>query len=138
MDNRFLSSYFFPHQMCFIIWVLLIVLCKIKFCLTHCYSFLEVQIKNLNLKFYQMNHLFEFFDIHMSEITITCYDCHGFKWKNIETYLILTIFLCDLISFLVCWIVTTPHLISILSEILLCCVFMLATLKEFMSYATSC
>jgi len=38
--------------------------------------------------------------------------------KNINIYSILTIFLFDFTPFLVCWIVITPHLISILSEIL--------------------
>jgi len=68
----------------FIKWVLLIVLCKIGSCLTHCYSFLKVLNQNLNLKFQQMDFWFEFLDIHMNEIIITCHDCHGFKWQNIN------------------------------------------------------
>ncbi len=38
-----------------------------------------------------MDFWFEFLDIHMNEKT-TCNDCHGFKWKNINIYPILTIF----------------------------------------------
>jgi hypothetical protein len=56
-----------------------------------------------------MDFLFEFLDIHMNEITMTCHDCHGFEWQNINTYLILTIFLCSLTPFLGCWIVTTTN-----------------------------
>ncbi len=102
--NRSLSFFIFSHQMCFIIWVLLIVLSKINSCLTHCCSFLEFLNQNLNLKLYQMNFWFEFLDIHMNEKTITYYDCHGFKWKNINIYPILTIFLCGLTFFLARWI----------------------------------
>jgi hypothetical protein len=105
--NRSLSS-FFSHQMLFIIWILLIVLCKINSCLIHCYSFFEFLNQNLNLKFHQMDFWFEFLDVHMNEKNITYNDCHGFKWKNINIYSILIIFLCDLMSFLALWIMTTP------------------------------
>jgi len=40
---------------------------------------------------------------------ITCHDYHGFKWKNINIDPILTIFLCDWMSFLARWIVTIPY-----------------------------
>jgi hypothetical protein len=43
-----------------------------------------------------MEFWFEFFNIHMNEIIIICHDFHGFKWKNINIYPILTIFLCGL------------------------------------------
>jgi hypothetical protein len=39
-----------------------------------------------------MDFWFEFFDIHMNEKSTICHDCHGFKWQNINVYLILTIF----------------------------------------------
>ncbi len=74
----------------------------------HCCSLLEVLNQNLNLKFHQMDFWFGFHDIHMNEKTITCHDCHGFKWKNINIYPILIVFLCDLMPFLAHWIVTTP------------------------------
>ncbi len=98
----------FSHQIFFIIWVLLIILCKIDFCLTHRCSLLKVINQNLNLKFHEIYFWFEFLDIHMNEKTITCHDCHGFKWKNINIYPILINFLCNLTPFLACWTVTTP------------------------------
>jgi hypothetical protein len=55
-----------------------------------------------------MDFWFEFLDIHMNEKVITFHDCHGFKWKNINIYPILIIFLCNLTPFLAHWIVTTP------------------------------
>jgi len=45
------------------------------------------------LKIYQMDFWFEFFDNHMNKKEIICHDCHGFKWKNINIYPILIIFL---------------------------------------------
>ncbi len=33
-----------------------------------------------------MTFWFEFFDIHMNEKTITCHDCHGFKWQDIKNF----------------------------------------------------
>jgi hypothetical protein len=69
---------------------------------------LKVLNQNLNLKFHQMDFWFEFLDIHMNEKVITCHDCHGFKWQNINIYPILIVFLYDLTTFLACWIVTTP------------------------------
>jgi hypothetical protein len=50
----------------------------------------------------------EFLDIHVNKKYITCHDYHGFTWQNINTYPILTIFLCDPTPFLVCCITTTP------------------------------
>ncbi len=80
--NRSLLSLFISHHMCFIIWVILIILCKIDSCLTHCYSLLEVLNQNLNLTFHQMNFWFEIFDIHMNEKTITCLDDSLCPWCN--------------------------------------------------------
>jgi hypothetical protein len=42
----------------------------------------------------------------MNEKIITCQDYHGFKWKNINIYLILNAFFGSLTPFLTCWIVT--------------------------------
>jgi hypothetical protein len=53
-----------------------------------------------------MDFWFEFLDIHMNEKTITCHDCHGFKWKNIDIYPILIVFLYILTPFLAHWIMT--------------------------------
>ncbi len=108
MVNRYLSSYFFPHQICFITWIFFIVLCKIDSYLTHRCSILKVLNQNLNIKFYQMDSRFEFLDIHMNEKTITCQDYHGLKWQNINIYPILNVFFYGLTPFLACWIVTTP------------------------------
>ncbi len=55
-----------------------------------------------------MDFWFEFLEIHMNEKKKTYHDCHGFKWKNINIYLILTVFLCSLTPFLVHWIVIAP------------------------------
>jgi hypothetical protein len=142
----FILLIFSPHQMCFIIWVLLIVLCKINFCLTHYYSLLEVLNLNLNLKFYQMDFWFEFFEIHMNEKTITCYDCYDFKWQNINIYSIVTFCFLQFdtlfgsldydytpFDFFLKWNFSFKKQIF-----LLCCVFMLVALEKFMSYATSC
>jgi hypothetical protein len=106
MVNRSLPSCFFPHQMCFIIWIFFIVLCKIDSYLTHRCSLLKVL--NQNLKCYQMDFRFKFLDIHMNEKIITCQDYHGLKWQNINIYPMLNVFLCGLTPFLACWIVTTP------------------------------
>ncbi len=114
----FLSSWIFRIKCVFIIWVLLIILCKIDSYLTHWYSFLKVLNQNLNLKFHQMDFWFEFLDIHMNKKTITSHDCHGFKWQNINIYLIYLVFLCNLTPFLVHWIVTTPNVVSFLIIIL--------------------
>jgi len=94
--------------MCFIIWITMIVLCKIDSYLMHCCSLLKLINQNLNLKFHQMNFWFEILDIHMNEKTITCHDCYGFKWQNINIYPILTIFSCGMTPILVHWIVATP------------------------------
>ncbi len=56
-----------------------------------------------------MDFRFEFLNIHMNGKTITCHDCHGFNWQNINIYQILNIFLCVPIPFLAHWIVTTPN-----------------------------
>jgi hypothetical protein len=45
---------------------------------------------------------------HSYEKTITCHDCHGFKWQNINIYPLLTIFLCGLTPFLARCIVVAP------------------------------
>jgi len=99
---------FFPIKCVFIIWILLMVLCKINSYLMHCCALLEVLNQNLNLKFHQMDFWFYFFDIHMNKKTITYHHYHGFKWQNINIYPILTIFLCDPTPFLACCIMTTP------------------------------
>jgi hypothetical protein len=39
-----------------------------------------------------MDFWFKSPNIHMNEKVITCHDCHGFKWKNINIYQILTVF----------------------------------------------
>jgi hypothetical protein len=98
--------------MCFIIWILLIVFCKIDYYLTCCYALLEALNQNLNLKFHQMDFWFEFLDIHMNEKTIICHDCHGFKWQNINIYPILTIFICNPMPFLACCIVIVTYYIK--------------------------
>jgi hypothetical protein len=51
---------------------------------------------------------FEFLDIYMNEKQITCHDCHGFKWQDINIYPILIIFLCSPMPLFVRWIVTIP------------------------------
>jgi len=82
--------------------------------------FLEVLNQNLNLKFHQMNFWFELFDIHMNEKIITCHDCRGFKWQNINIYPILIIFLWGPTPFLACWIMNAPSCPStILPELML-------------------
>jgi hypothetical protein len=92
--------------MWFIIWVFFIVLCKKYSCLTSSYSLLEVL--NQNFKLHQMDFWFEFLNIHMNKLFFCCHDCHGFKWKNINIYQILTIFICSLMPFFACWIVIAP------------------------------
>jgi len=51
---------------------------------------------------------FEFLDVHMNEKTTIFHDFHGFKWYNINIYLILTFFFGGSTPFLVCYIVTSP------------------------------
>ncbi len=46
----------------------------------------------LNLKFHQIDFWFEFLDIHINEQITICHDCNDFKWKNINIYLIVSIF----------------------------------------------
>ncbi len=94
--------------MCFIIWILLIVLYKIDSYLMRCCSLLEVLNQNFNFKFHQMNFWFEFLDIHMNEKVIPYHYFHGFKWQNINIYPILIIFLYNLMLLLTCWIMITP------------------------------
>jgi hypothetical protein len=96
--------------MWFIIWVLLIVLCKIDSCPTHFCSLLEVL--NQNLKFHQMDFLFESLNIHMNEKAIICHDCHGFKWQNINIYQFFIVFVYSPMPFLAHWIVITPMMLS--------------------------
>jgi hypothetical protein len=67
----------------------------------------------LKLKISSMDFWFEFLDIHMNEKAITCHDFHGFQWKNINIYSILTVFLCGPMPFLAHWIVITPLCILI-------------------------
>jgi hypothetical protein len=57
-----------------------------------------------------MDFLFEFLDIHMNEKIIIYHNCHGFKWKNINIYSILTSFFCSLTPFLAHWIVIAPNI----------------------------
>ncbi len=72
------------------------VLCKIDSCLMpYVFTFRSLKSK---LKIHQMYFLFEFLDIHMNEKT-TYHDCHDFKWKNINIYPILIVFLCNLMPF---------------------------------------
>jgi len=54
-----------------------------------------------------MDFWFQFLDIHMNEKELTCYDCHGFKWKNINIYPILIVFFAIQCPF---WLIglTTP------------------------------
>jgi hypothetical protein len=55
-----------------------------------------------------MSFWFEFLNIHMNEKTITCHDCHGFRWQNINIYPILTIFLRGPTPLFARWIVIAP------------------------------
>jgi hypothetical protein len=52
-----------------------------------------------------MDFWFEFLDIYMNEKVITYHDSHDFKWKNINIYPILIVFLCGSKPFLARWIV---------------------------------
>ncbi len=90
---------FFPIKYV-LLWVLLIILCKINSCLTHWGAILKVLNQNLNLKFHQMDFWFDFLNIHMNEKIIFFCDCHGFKWQNRNIYPILIFFLCGLMPFL--------------------------------------
>jgi hypothetical protein len=49
---------------------------------------LEVLNQSLNLKFHQMDFLFGFLNIYMNEKEIILHDFHGFKWQNMNIYLI--------------------------------------------------
>jgi len=76
----------------------------------HCCALLDILNQNLNLKFHQMDFLFEFLDININEkkkkqlamITMALND------KNI--YPILIVFLFDLIHFLAWGIMIAPNL----------------------------
>ncbi len=103
----------FFHPFIIIIWVLLIVLCKIDFFLCNRCSLSKVIKWNLNLKFHLMEFWFELFNVHMNEETTICYDFHSFKWWNIIFFLILIIFLAIWHPFLACWIITTPIWLNI-------------------------
>jgi len=47
-----------------------------------------------------MDFGFDFLTIQMNEKVMICHDFHGFKWKNINIYQILIVFLCGLMPFL--------------------------------------
>jgi hypothetical protein len=81
----------------------------------------------LKLKILSMDFWFEFLDIYMNEKVITCHDFHGFTWKNINIYLILTIFLCGPMPFLVHWIMIAH--VSIWIKLRIVC-----SLVEFQTY----
>jgi hypothetical protein len=87
--NRFYLLKIFPSIL-FIIWVLLIVLCKIDSFWYNKYSFSNVL--NWNLKFYKMDFWFELCNIHINEKWTICHDYHGFKWENINNFPILIFF----------------------------------------------
>jgi hypothetical protein len=55
-----------------------------------------------------MDFWFQFLNIHMNEKIIICHEYHDFKQQNIIIYLILTIFPCNPMPFLTCWMVTAP------------------------------
>jgi hypothetical protein len=44
----------------------------------------------------------------MNEQVMTCHDCYSFKWKNLNTSLIMTSFIYCLTHFLANWIMITP------------------------------
>jgi hypothetical protein len=44
----------------------------------------------------------------MNQQVTTYHEFHGFKWENINIYLILTGFVCNLIPFLARWNMITP------------------------------
>jgi hypothetical protein len=77
----------------------------------HSCSLLKVLNQNLKLKISSNGFWFEFLNIHMNEKEITCHDCHGFKWQNINIYQIFIVSLCSPTTFLAHWIVTTPMVI---------------------------
>jgi hypothetical protein len=43
----------------------------------------------------------------MNEEATNCHNNHGFKWKNINIFLIFIGFVSDLRPFVICWIVIT-------------------------------
>jgi len=97
--------FFFLHQMWFIIWVLLIVLCKIDSNSTHSYSLLEVQNQKLKPKissnaFLKNSLTFKW----MKKKNQKIHDYHGLKRQNINIYQILIIFICSPMPFLAHWI----------------------------------
>jgi hypothetical protein len=97
--------------MCFIIWVLLIILCKIDFFLQIGVHFrghkskLKLKISSNGFLVWIPYHLYEW------KNEIKFHDCHGFKWQNINIYPILSVFFYSLTLFLAHWIVIT-HLHS--------------------------
>jgi hypothetical protein len=50
----------------------------------------------------------------MNEKTITCHDCHGFKWKNINIYPILIVLIYSSMPFLIRCIVIAPSKIMMI------------------------
>jgi hypothetical protein len=62
---------------------------------------------------------FEFLNIQMNEKTITCHDCDGFKWQNINIYQILIVFICSPMPFLTCWNVTAPYFIPLCFDLII-------------------
>jgi hypothetical protein len=68
--NRSLSSLFFWHQMCFIMWVLLRVFCIIDYYFMCCFKGSKTKLKQKT----QMDFLFKFLDIHMNKKTIIFHD----------------------------------------------------------------
>jgi hypothetical protein len=84
--NKLLSSNSF-HQNCFIMWVNLIFF---AFFSHFDIIGLHYQIFKLKLKVKIRSNgfYFEFLYIHMSEKGTTYHGCHGFKWKNTNTYMI--------------------------------------------------
>jgi hypothetical protein len=87
-----------------------------------------------------MDFWFEFINIHMNEKVITYHDGHGLKWKIINIYPILTIFLCCLMPFMARSIVIKPSEYKRSSKWeknhFPCCPFKmnLVTFKKFISY----
>jgi hypothetical protein len=67
----------------------------------------------LKLKISSNGFLKKILDIHMNEKTITCHDCHGFKWQNINIYPFLkkhSLYFDALFGLLDCDYTPTQHL----------------------------
>jgi hypothetical protein len=79
----------FFNQMCFIIWVILIVFCEIDYCLTPLVFTFKSPKSKFKLKV-SSNGFLVWIPWHSYEWkNNTCHDCHGFKWWNINIYPIL-------------------------------------------------